>query len=81
MPWIMLDRTGNETVTTPNRGTTAKRSYDPQYRAIERSLYHFIDPNVQHSQRSAIQKHGVRFSVNDCHFGYYRHFDVRDMIE
>jgi len=54
MPWIMLDRTGNETVTTPNRGTTAKGTYDPQCAGIERSLYHFLDPNVQHSQCRAI---------------------------
>ena len=42
MPWITLDRTGNETVTTPNRGTTAKGTYDPQCAGIERSLYHFL---------------------------------------
>jgi hypothetical protein len=81
MPWIMPDRTGNETVATPNYGTTTKRTYDPQCTGIKRSLYNFLDPNVQHSQSGTIWKHGVRLFVDDCHFGYHRHFDVRDMIK
>jgi hypothetical protein len=81
VPRIMPDRTGNETVAAPDYGTTAKWTYDPQCTGIERSLYNVLDPNVQHDQSGATCKHGVRLFVDDRHFRYHRHFNVRDMIE